>query len=611
MTRLVLLEHVPATFQPEPGDTVVAMTPEACYELDRRGVAHELTTDFGVEGRLAALEPLHWQEQLAWFEAFDELLAAHVPATGRWRFGAATLYGYNLKTLLDPVRLRALEVDSMLGSHDRVLLHRRAEPDPPISQRLLFQGPSVTSYVLPLVARARGIDLEERLDDEAPALETPTSAAAEEQQAALPERLSALLRRARPGLRRARSALSRPRPRRLTLLFADFGYDLTPLMARAREQGHRCLRVLGDSVVEEGARRTEIAGLPREGAAAGWASAAETVDSSDHPLWAWPNSWLPGVQLADVLRPRLRYWLESVMPQVEARATALERVLTNEGVDFVLGANVGRSDVLAAAAVAAPPTQSVLVDHGHDAVAQELFDLIMLRYVDHDFSPTSEFASYLDSRRRVYDHPTAEVHVGSYRWRENASHSRPGRPPHPAPSGRPIVVYALTATAGNARYLNSAFFADGWYYRLCREIVDVLARHPEVFSVVKLFPGDGNLRHPIDLYVDDLELDHVVSSRAPLRDWIPWADRIVFDLPSTGLYEAATAGVPYLALLYARHRHRPAAVEQLEPAAVHFAEPEEAARAVDAFVSSPTVTAPRLYPEGEEILTTLERLARR
>ena len=170
MTRLVLLEHAPATFRPEPGDTVVAMTPEACYELDRRGIAYKLTTDFGIESRLAALEPLHWQEQLEWLDSFDEFLVAQVPATARWRFGAATLYGFNLKTLLDPVRVRALEVDSMLDSCDRVLLHRRAEGDPPVSWRLLFQGPSVTSVVLPLVARGRGIAFEERLDEETPAL---------------------------------------------------------------------------------------------------------------------------------------------------------------------------------------------------------------------------------------------------------------------------------------------------------------------------------------------------------------------------------------------------------------------------------------------------------
>lgn len=605
MTRLVLLEHVPAAFRPEPGDTVVAMTPEACYELDRRGTPYKLTTDFGIEARLAGLEAAHWQEQLEWLESFDELLAAKVPETGRWRFGAATLYGYNLKTLLDPVRIRALELDSMLESHDRVLLHRRAEADPPISWRLVFQGPSVTSRVLPLVAGARGIPFEERVDDETPALAIPAPVR-DEEQVGFVERLGGAVSRV------VRRLPARPRASRLTLLFADFGYDLTALLTRARAHGHRCLRVVGDSVVEEGRGRMEIVGLPTEGPDTGWASAAEAVDASDHPLWAWPNGWLPGVPLADVLRPRVRYWLESLMPRVAARAAALQSVIEGEGVDFVLGANVVQPDVVPAAAVSARPTQSVFVDHGHDALAQELFDLIMLRYVDHDFSPTSEFAGYLESRRGLYDFPAAEVHVGSYQWRENASLSRSGRPPQPAPTpGRPIVVYALTATAGDARYLNSAFFADGWYYRLCREIVDVLARHPEVFSVVKLFPGDGNLRHPIDLYVDDLGLDHVVSSRASLRAWIPWADRIVFDLPSTGLYEAATAGVPYLALLYAGHPHRPAAVEALGAAAVRFTEPEDAARAVDAFVSSPTVTAPRLHPEGEEILTSLERVARR
>lgn len=606
MTRLVLLEHVPGPLRLEPDDAVVAMTPEACYELDRRELPYKLTTDFGVDGKLVALEPRHWREQLAWLESLDRLLVSLVPETGRWRPGAATLYGFDLKTLMDPVRVRALEVDSMLDSYDRVLLHRR-----PVGG-LLLRRPSLTSIVLPLVARARGVDFEERVDAQAPALSLPESASGPGPKARHLGRFGGLLRRSRASLRRIRPARSRPRAGRLTLLFADFGYDLTFLLPRAREQGHRCLRVVGDTVVEEGSSRSEIAALPTEGAEdTGWAGAATTVDSPDHPLWDWPNEWLVGVPLADLIRPRVRHWLEHVMPRAAARAAAFESLLEREEVDFVLGANIVDPDVPAAAAVTAHPAQSILIDHGHDALAQELFDLIMLRPVDHDFSPTSEFAAYLESRRPLYDHPTAEVHVGSYQWRESASLSRSGRPPRQLPQGKPVVVYALTATAGSARYLNSAFYTDAWYYRLCREIVDVLARHPEIFSVVKLFPGDGHLRNPIDLYVEDLGLDHVVSSREPLRAWIPWADRIVFDLPSTGLYEAATAGIPYLALLYAHHRHRAAAVERLGPAAVVFTEPDEAARAVDAFVSAPTVAAPRLHPEGEEILTTLERLARR
>jgi hypothetical protein len=609
MTRLVLVEHVPATFLPEPGDTVVAMTPEACYELDGRGIPYRLTTDFGLDASLAALEPVHWREQLAWLESFDELLASHVQETQGWRLGAATLYGYVLKTVLDSVRFRALELDSMLDSCDRVLLHRRAEVDPPLSWRLSFQGPSVTSRVLPLVARARGVAFEEHTDETAAPVEVPTPLAGREQQLGFLRRLKNRVRSGQSALRHARSSLNRRRTRRLTLLFADFGYDLTYLLARAREQGHRCLRVVDDTVVEEGARAREVARLPVDGAAAGWVSAAAAVAAPDHPLWAWPNSWLAEAPLADVFRPRVLFWLSEVMPRVAARAAAFEDLLARENVDFVLGANIAKPDVPAAAAVTAAPTQSVLVDHGDGAFVSELFDLIMLRHVDHNFCSTHELAEYMESRGGLYDRPTATLQVGSYRWRANAALARSATPPLAVPEGRPVVVYALTATAGNGRYLNSPWYADAWYYRLCRELVDVLARHPDVFSVVKLFPGDGNLRNPIDLYVEDLGLDHVVSSRAPLRAWIPWADRVVFDFPSTGLYETAVAGVPFLALLYSHHRHRPEAVARLGPAAVRFTEPAEAAAAVDAFVTAPAVTAPRLDPEGDEILTTLERLA--
>jgi hypothetical protein len=596
--RLVLLEHTPQGFLPTPDDVVVALTPEACYELDRQDVDYDLPTDFGVDARIAALEPLHWREQLDWMNTLDEIVTAHVPRTEGWRFGAATLYGYGLKTLVDPVRVRALELDCMLDSFSRVILHRRVEGDP-----------SLTSLVLPLIAAARGIACEEQTDEAAARRGIPAAPLGTPDAARPLKLLQARLHRGLRTLRRLRLVLGRRRTRPLTLLFADGGYDLTYLLARAREEGHRCLRVEGDTVVEEGRHQREIVRLPVEEADGSWDLAAEAIARAEHPLWNWPNGWFPGVTLGDVLRPRILYWLREVMPVVAARAAALDELIRHEHVDFVLGANIANRDVVAAAAVTARPTQSALVDHGHAAHASELFDLIMLRHVDHNFCATDELARYMETRRALYDYPTAEIHVGSYQWRANAARTRPRQPPQPVPDDRPVVVYALGATGGSGRYLNSPWFTDGWYYGLCREIVDVLARHPEVFSVVKLFPRDGVIRNPIDLYVGDLGLDHVVSSRAPLRAWIPWADRMVFDYPSTGLYEAAAAGVPYFALLYTRHPYRPTAVDQLGTAAAYFTEAAEAACAVEAFVAAPTVSAPRLAPEGEEILTALERIA--
>jgi hypothetical protein len=599
LTRLVLVEHAPGTFRTEPDDLVVALTAEACYPLDRQGVPYKLTTDFGTDAEIAALEPLHWQEQLAWIDALDEVIAAHVPATKTWRFGAATLHAYRLKLLVDPVRVRALELEAMLGSCERVILHRRASTEP-----------SPTSEVLSLLAHERGLEFEERIVD-VPELEDAPAIVSSSPPAGLLERVETRLRLGYQRLFGAQRRRPEPAESQLTLLFADFGYDLAYLLTRARERGHRCLRVVGDAVVEERADRAEVARLPTERVDPSWISVAQAVASPDHPLWAWPNSWFPGAPLADVLRPRIVDWLERVMPRIAARAASFDGLLRAENVDFLVAANPGEPDMVSAAAVTAPPTQSVLVDHGHRAHASALFDLIMLRHVDHNFCATAELARYLESRRALYDHPTAELHVGSYQWRANAALSRSGEPPEPVPTRTPVVVYALAATAGSARYLNGEWYSDGWYYRLCREIVDVLALHPEVYSVVKLFPGDGVARNPIDRYVDDLGLDHVVSSRAPLRTWIPWADRMIFDYPSTGLYEAAVAGVPYLSLLYRHHRCRPEAVEQLGAAAVPFTEPAEAARAVESFVAARVVTAPRLDPEGDEILLVLERLAQR
>src|SRR5262249_34462831 len=160
MGRLILVEDCPQPIELEPDDHVVALTPQACYCLGRAGIPYRRVDELAPETELAALEDRYWEEQLAWLGLLDELLPKELPE--RRPGGLATTCGLRLKRPVDIVFIRGFELASLLETGpDRVLLWRRALPEPPLDHMLwLHGGPSVLSRLLPRFCAQAGVACE-------------------------------------------------------------------------------------------------------------------------------------------------------------------------------------------------------------------------------------------------------------------------------------------------------------------------------------------------------------------------------------------------------------------------------------------------------------------
>lgn len=617
MSRLLFVEGIPARLEVVPGDRVVALTAQAAGWLEERGVRYGCPSDFGSEARLAARSETHFQEQTAWLDRLDRFLWESVPALEGRALKPARLYGYFLKALVDNLLIRGEEClgalsDGRLSRPSRpaeVILWpepgRVARPEAFFAYSLQPRG--ITSRLLSHVCALRGI---------------PHRTGAVRQSAGLQvgaARWSALFSRLRP----AGTGAAAPGDNgRLTLLFLEQQYDLKDLLAEALQAGHRCLIRKGRRFLDLAAGGRCLYTAPPAGRPASpvhppdpvWEQTARVLLNLSHPLWEWPDRLLPH-PLSPLLRDCLAGWVGRVLPEMVFWSDGLCELYQREGVDFVLAPALTGNLPVAAVAACRPPSeaQSILIAHGDGADLEPAWDLFELFPYQHYFVPDQEFADHFRRRRALYAPPVAQVHTGTLRWKRYAGlRDRAGkRCPLPEAlrgGSKPVVVYACGKPECDAHYLNTFDYPEVDYFRLQRALVTAFASVRDFIFVVKLFPGDRRDRTALGRLVRGLQAAHLFLSEAPFTDWLPWADRVILETPSTPMYEAALAGVPFHLLAPASVQFRLEAIRPFLACVTLFRDPAEAAAQALQRLRAATPPSPSIRPEETGILEALARL---
>jgi hypothetical protein len=614
MKRLIALDGLPPGFRPDPGDALLALTPRACLALDGEKRPYSILHEFGFEEKRAAFEKKYWPEQLAWFRKIDETLGAGL--------SFSTLFAYFLKISLDNLVVRALEARCVrdAGFEDVTLY---VDPGAGREEGLfgLCRGTvSNTARVWPgvlkaLGARCRTEPLPARPPSGAPRASPGWDSLAKDALFAA--------RAARWALLSWKARRSETRP--LGLLFMETYYAMGDVVEEACRAGHRCFLRRGDKIVDVSGPVPSTRGWgPAKGATERPASDAFAAGS---PLWNWPDQ-AAGTAVEPWLGRCYREAAARDLTEVARLAGRFDGFYRDERIDFVLLPSM--RDTLDMAAVAAARrstgTKSVLLAHGDGPDFAEMWDLTELLPYHHYFVPDEEFAAYFRERRALYpDRDPAQVHVGSPRWRRYRELARPraqlfrrgetgarlggARPPLDVPVGKPVLVYALALPDGDYRHLNKPCYSETWYFALQKALAKRLAGIPGYSVVFKLFPNREAEQAPLVEFVRSLDKDHFFLSRARFSDWLPFADRVLMDQPSTPLYEAALAGVPFHLLCHRDLAMRPAGLAPFRKQTTVFDSNEEACAAVAKFLRDPAPSRAALpVPPAGDVLSQLAGL---
>ena len=168
--KLYLVEAYSPSLKFEGNDnTIIALTPLATYELDKAGIKYSILEDYYDEAEFLREEEVYFNDQLTWFDDFDEFLFRIFPEARDKDLRLATIDYFHLKSMVDSLILRCKEIEILLRilRIDKLIFISRdwTEDSLSDSQPLLFRrGQGLFSRVAPLFCKKYGIQFERILE---------------------------------------------------------------------------------------------------------------------------------------------------------------------------------------------------------------------------------------------------------------------------------------------------------------------------------------------------------------------------------------------------------------------------------------------------------------
>jgi len=107
-----------------------------------------------------------------------------------------------------------------------------------------------------------------------------------------------------------------------------------------------------------------------------------------------------------------------------------------------------------------------------------------------------------------------------------------------------------------------SLWPDTWYFHWHKNLLEFFASRTDFEFIWKAIPASNEIYDPIVDIIKDKKYSNVHYETSSFSSWIPVADRILLDYPSTALYESAFAELPVMSLYFAPFcRARKAAIK--------------------------------------------------
>jgi hypothetical protein len=567
-SRTLVFAHGAADAFPRDAE-VIALTPVA-YEAAIAAGVTPLVVDDVVERPAFFFDPTPYQRwQTSWLQRLD--------AAAPERAGAVLAAAQMIKVPVDSVVAHARLLQAVVDAHRPTeVVYVGSTADGGLQgmwhaghiqfHPLLGDAP-LASRLLPLIASAAGVPF--RTIDVGAGTTAPAGMS-------LRQRVRRAVAPIAGPMRRL-AGLSLARGRDTTLMLWYGGYGADAYASGEADAGRRVAYLSrGDTtarVVEPGLV-SPLAVSRAVGNAPAWAAPAG-VDLQ--PFLDEVDEWAGVAGAGDLLRDRLRFYVDAICPAVEAGALALGELLATRRVTKVAAANPSSIAELAALTWAAGNgVERVLCQHGDHLFGYDYWLITETHNFDTFLVSDPTVIDELHERAGVYGVRLPDMRVGSPRL---ASATPPPRR-HDGP-----LVYVPAFFMGDSYVVGASYLEDAWYHRWHLRLLDLLG-HTGLDVVWKALPASDQSHDPIDGIIRARAPGNVRYDARPFRDVLPSAGRVLIDFASTALYETAMAGVPVLALNFPRFTSvRPEARAMFEPVVRDCASVDDALRETAAFLA--------------------------
>ena len=621
--KVYLVEEYSPKIEFDKDSIVVALTPKACYQLDKERIEYSIIEDYYDEVELSNHVDEYVKSQLQWVERLDEFLQNNVRELRELNLKLGTIYYYYLKTMvLDPLYIRCYTLNRLFEAIKPSAITFISHP--PRELRLDFRlqddGKSYYSQVIPILCDKNNIPLTTVfLDEESKDVKGKKSVGSIKNLIIWLERT--LYESATVGsMHFVYKYLSRqplfkqPSQENLSILILRGGYHIWPDFAiDALKRGHNVYELKDDLIVKRSFFRAkrhfrlqkETAGLDDI-----WEHVTNLLESSD--LIRRINEQCQ-LDVSEIILPRLRYFVSRVCPEILRYFKILLGFYEREMIDFILAPYAISLVELGALAAANhhPRVKTACLVHGDGVYNSKTWDTIELQNFDIHISSHTEvkdyfrrLASEINSPAKLYCSPHLLLNVKKMAYAMEKRENRIIR--------KNRVIYLPAFMHWDARIMEGASYPDTWYYEFQKAVINYFSTRTEYTFVWKGLPQADQIYNPIPNFIRDNNFGNIEIATNPFVEHLLSADSVICDYPSTGFYESVVAGVPTMSLYHKALIVRKSAVEYFGNLLKPFSNIPEAIDHIDEFLNGdPELYKTTIEMEGRSVLDILEEIGRK
>ena len=548
-----------------PDGTVVALTPQACYQLDQQKIPYQIPEDYYDWVEQNKQDWPYLNDQLAWLDKIDDELLKVSAALKEINFRPLRLYRFYLKHSVDVIVLNAKMLGSILDDvkpQKIVYLYEEKETTP-LDWQLRHRDENILIKLLPLVSAARNISYVAQALPQSWGGNDGNKINVSGLKVTVIKLIS-ILRKVYVILKNSWLTLSgRPKAKKAAGLQKTFfllkkNWGLTSFAVDADQRGHKVYWLENDEIYrfnkfygKQRVGKWKIGLLPvSEKVQAEW-EAIFTKLNTGNLVCSWINQQ-SGLDVSSIFRPTLKYFIENICPVLIKYAKQFRNIYSELNVDYVLTPHRWELFEFAALEVAKqrPATTAVMVTHGYSVVDSSV-DKLTEMCVDHYVATDQELAQYLNEKiSGEIDSPkkisSAKLWFDSRLKAVNAYRQQQGEAPTRT---KPRIVYVPTFFNGiQRRRLDACHYPDCWYYKLHQALLSYLASLKDYDFIYKAKSGGELLRNPVKAYLQNEKIQNVTFSQNSLLEEYKYADKVITDYPSTPLIEALAMGIPTLVI---------------------------------------------------------------
>lgn len=581
--------HVTRARSDAPDAAILALTPEAVWACQQRGLAYLRLDDYVSDAAINAFAEELFRHEYAWARWLDETLSERVPDFGRLGFCPARGQVLYLKRILDVYIRPTVLLQRFLAAarpQRLIVFERSRETLDVTSEPPRHPSRPLFARIVPLIAGDAGVEVEVWPDDQPLAWSDARAYATRLATGLRPLRgLAGSIVR---GIVQASVHLSAHRGRLAWV--GSRGYDLMFAIPRLQQRGFAVI----SPPIDDTGRSAALARPHRQAARA----LARQLASCWEGLAREPTFWQPIDRVASPLRsevgPVLRRWLVDEVPLFWAEYLGARAWLQRHRPAAVIGVEIpprlASTVFMAAQALTIPRvmaihhggyTMQIATQHGLGPIQCDAY-LVSCEEEARYYERLTEHLGTFPGARMI---PVGSARLEALRAAGSSRQGATARDRLGVARTTPLIVYISTQFRSYYRNFSDGNSSDVAYFELQQRTLRVCAEYSNIQVLYKPFPREYAVNPMPDFIAR--EIPNARLTDRPVTELMWAADAIVIDFPSTPLHEAALTDKPLL--VYAGKewaRLWPKTKDALQQRALVSETPEEFEAQVRAFLTA-------------------------